>query len=134
MHKLGLKEEPLLNPYYVAWVTNTKLKVDKQCLVTFELASLRRLLCVMCYPLWHMPCHIILGRPWIWDRNAHHAGHANTYPFVEGNNKKYTFTCARDMPNLKLKKSAFLIWKLVPSDGILSPTPNSTKSSYFQRS
>ena len=130
MQKLGLKVEPLLNPYYVAWVTNTKLKVDKQCLVTFEIGKLKGT--VMCDVLPLKPCQIILGRPWIWDRDAHHARHANTYSFVEGN-KKYTLTCARDMPNLKLKKSTLLIRKIVPSDGILGPVPNSTESSYFQR-
>ena len=86
----------------------------------------------MCDVLPLKPCHIILGRPWIWDRDAHHPRRANTYSFVEGN-KKYTLTCARDMPNLKLKKSSFLIRKIVPSNGILGPAPNSTESSYFQR-
>ena len=41
VQKLGLKVEPLLNPYCVAWVTNTKLKVDKQCPVTFEIGRLK---------------------------------------------------------------------------------------------
>ena len=130
VQKLGLKVEPLLNPYYVAWVTNTKLKVDKQCLVTLEIDRLKET--IMCDVVTLKPCHTILGRPWIWDRNAHHAIRANTYSFVEGN-KKYTLTCARDMPNLKLKKSSFLIRKIVPSNGILGPAPNSTESSYFQR-
>ena len=123
VQKLGLKVEPLLNPYYVAWVTNTKLKFDKQCLVTFEIGKLKET--VMCDVLPLKPCHIILGQPWIWDRNAHHAGRANTYSFVECN-KKYTLT---HMPNLKLKKTTLLIRKIVPSDGILGPAPNSTESS-----
>ena len=58
--------------------------------------------------------------------------YVNTCSFVEGN-KKYTLTCAKDMPILKLKKSAFLIQKIVPSDGILGLAPNPMKSSYFQR-
>ena len=130
VQKLGLKVEPLLNLYYVAWVTNTKLKVDKSCLVTFEIGKLKEN--VMCDVLPLKPCHIISSRPWICDRDAHHVGCSNTYSFAEGN-KKYTLTCARDMPNLKLKKSSFLIWKIVPSNGILGPTPNSTNLSYFQR-
>ena len=48
----------------------------------------------MCDVLPLKPCHIILGRPWIWDRDAHHARRANTYSFVEGN-KKYTHMCKR---------------------------------------
>jgi hypothetical protein len=57
---------------------------------------------------------------------------ANTYSFVDGN-KKYTLTCAKDMPILKLKKCSFLIWKIVPSDDILGVAPNSMESSPFQR-
>ena len=77
-------------------------------------------------------CHILLGCPWVWDRDAHHAGRANTYSLVDGN-KKYTLTCAKDMPILKLKKWSFHIQKIEPSDGILGPPPNSAKSSSFQR-
>ena len=55
----------------------------------------------MCDVLLVKPCHIILGRPWIWDRDAHHAGHANTYSFVKAN-KKCILTCARDGQNGKL--------------------------------
>ena len=61
MQKLGLKVEPLLNPYYVAWVANTKFKVDKQCLVTFEIGKLKET--VMCDVLPLKLCHINLGRP-----------------------------------------------------------------------
>ena len=56
LQKLELKVEPLLNPYYVTWVTNTKLKVDKQCLVTFEIDKLKEI--VMCDVLLVKPCHI----------------------------------------------------------------------------
>ncbi|KAF3946842.1 hypothetical protein CMV_026933 [Castanea mollissima] len=70
------------------------------------------------------------GWPWIWDRDALHAGHANTYSFVEGN-KKDTHMCKR---HAKLEvKEEFLIRKIVPFDGILGPAPNSTELSYFQR-
>ena len=55
----------------------------------------------MCDVLLVKPCHIILGRPWIWDRDAHLAGHANTYSFVKAN-KKCILTCARDGQNGKL--------------------------------
>uniref|UniRef100_A0A2N9I0Y7 Uncharacterized protein n=1 Tax=Fagus sylvatica TaxID=28930 RepID=A0A2N9I0Y7_FAGSY len=33
---------------------------------------------------------------WIWDCGAYHVGHANTYSFVDGNNK-YSLKCPKDM-------------------------------------
>lgn len=38
-------------------------------------------------------CDVILGCPWLVDRNAHHVAHADTYMVVEGCHK-YTPTCA----------------------------------------
>ncbi len=127
MKKLGLKVESHPDPYHVAWITTTKLKVDKQCLVTLKLTSSRTLSCVMCCPLNSVT---YFGFP--MDMGLAHAGRANTYSFVDGN-KKYTLTCAKDMPILKLKKCSFLTWKIVPSDDILGVAPNSMESSPFQR-
>jgi hypothetical protein len=35
-------------------------------------------------------CHLLLGRPWQYDRNVHHNGRKNTYSFLE-DNVKLTF-------------------------------------------
>ncbi len=77
-------------------------------------------------------CHILLGRTWLWDRDAQHAGRANTYSFIVGK-KKYTLTCATDAQTLKLQKSSLLIQRAFPHDGILGIAPNSPESSSFQR-
>ena len=119
MKKLGLKLKFNPEPYHVSRITNT-----------FEIGKLRRLLCVMCFPL--------NAVTYFWVSHGYGSamhtmlGICQYLPFVEGN-KKYTLTCAKNMPILKLKKSAFLIQKIVPSDGILRLTPNPMKSSYFQR-
>lgn len=44
--KSGLMTEPHPEPYHVAWITNTKLKVDKQCPVTFTIGNLKET--IMC--------------------------------------------------------------------------------------
>jgi hypothetical protein len=64
LKKLGLKVESYMDPYHVARITNTKLKVDKQCLVTFEIGNLMEI--VMCDVHLLKLCHIVLSRPWIW--------------------------------------------------------------------
>ncbi len=41
LKKLGFKVQSHPYPYNVAWITNTKLRVDKQYLVTFEIGKLK---------------------------------------------------------------------------------------------
>ena len=33
-------------------------------------------------------CHLLLGRPWQYDRSSHHDGRKNTYSFMIGNVKR----------------------------------------------
>ena len=65
MKKLGLKLEPHQEPYRVAWITNTKLKVDKRYPVVFTMGKFKET--VMCDVLPLELCHILLGRTWIQD-------------------------------------------------------------------
>ncbi|KAG5548580.1 hypothetical protein RHGRI_014064 [Rhododendron griersonianum] len=109
--KLGLIVDPHPEPYHLAWITNMKLKVDKQCPMTFTIGKVKET--VMCDVLPLKLCHILLGRTWIWDRNVEHVGRANTYSFVNGITK-YTLTCATDSHTIKLKKTSSLI-RRVPS-------------------
>lgn len=46
MKKLGFKVEPHPGPYQVAWITVTKLKVEKQCPITFHIGKIKET--VMC--------------------------------------------------------------------------------------
>jgi hypothetical protein len=44
-------------------------------------------------------CHLLLGRPWQYDRNAHHNGWKNTYSFLVDNVKLTLLPNLGDVPN-----------------------------------
>ncbi|XP_059431467.1 uncharacterized protein LOC132164970 [Corylus avellana] len=65
VQKLGLGTEKQLVPYCLEW-----LKKGNECDVVAMDA-----------------CHLLLGRPWQYDRNAHHDERKNTYSFLVDNVK-----------------------------------------------
>ncbi|GKV53725.1 hypothetical protein SLEP1_g60242, partial [Rubroshorea leprosula] len=56
--------------------------VTKRCLVSFSIGN-RYQDEVWCDVIPMDACHLLLGRPWQFDRKAIHDGHANTYLFVK---------------------------------------------------
>lgn len=121
VRQLGLKVEPHPEPYDLAWIDNTKLRVRERCLVTFSIGKFKDK--VMCDVLPVKLCNIILGRPWLSDRDAHHAARPNTYSVVKGGTI-YTLTCA--CPHVPLLRKSLVLHR-VPY--VLF---NSTESSSFQ--
>jgi hypothetical protein len=66
------------SPYRVSWLQKgNQVKVTKQCLVEFKIGGYRdEILCdVIPMDLYHL----LLGRPWKYDRNVVHDGRRNTY-------------------------------------------------------
>jgi hypothetical protein len=51
--------------------------VTKQCLVEFKIGGYRDE--ILCDVIPMDVCHILLGRPWQFDRNVIHDGRKNTY-------------------------------------------------------
>ncbi|KAF8082437.1 hypothetical protein N665_0826s0012 [Sinapis alba] len=79
--KLGLTVTPHPSPYPLAWLNNgTELNVSKQVLVSFSIGNYKD--SVTCDVIPMDACHLLLGRPWQFDRDATHRGKANTYSFV----------------------------------------------------
>lgn len=79
--KLGLEITPHPSPYTLAWLNNgTELKVSKQVLVSFSIGHYKDSTSCDVIPM--DACHLLLGRPWQFDRDAFHRGKANTYSFV----------------------------------------------------
>ncbi|PRQ55245.1 putative retrotransposon gag domain-containing protein [Rosa chinensis] len=130
--KLGLPTEPHPSPYKVAWVNNTNLKVNDRCLVTYTIGKLVD--SVTCDVLPMKVCHILLGRPWLYDKKVQHCGYNNTYSFKDGSSD-FKFVPTKGLSTIKLKKTAgtFLLKQTESDDSILGPIPNSTESSSFQR-
>lgn len=83
IQKLGIKTSPHPSPYQLAWHNNkTELMVSKQARVTFSIGSYKDEVCCDVVPM--DACHLLLGRPWQYDRDAVHRGKNNTYSFSWG--------------------------------------------------
>eukprot|EP00253_Pinus_taeda_P021874 PITA_21874 len=80
--KLGLKRLKHPTPYKVSWLQKGhQLLVDEQCEVKFHIGRYEdKVICDI------MPMdvgHILLGRPWQYDRKVGHDGKTNCYKFVK---------------------------------------------------
>jgi hypothetical protein len=78
MEKLELDTTAYLKPYKVSWLhKGHQVMVTKQCLVEFKIGGYRYE--ILCDVIPMDVCHILLGRPWQFDRNVIHDGRKNTY-------------------------------------------------------
>jgi hypothetical protein len=78
--KLELKRMPHPTPYKVSWLQKDhQVLVNEQCKVEFHIGGYKdQVLCDI------MPMdvfHVLLGRPWQYDRNVSYDGRNNTYTF-----------------------------------------------------
>ncbi|XP_074319582.1 uncharacterized protein LOC141656539 [Silene latifolia] len=79
------REHP--NPYKLRWLNKgAEVKVDKQCLVPFSIGNVYRDE-ILCDVVPMDACHLLLGRPWEFDKNSIHQGRSNTYSFKKGSRK-----------------------------------------------
>ncbi|XP_021975489.1 uncharacterized protein LOC110870614 [Helianthus annuus] len=77
--KLPLHDHP--ESYQLTWLKKSNLlKVTHRCLVQFSIGN-KYSDEVWCEVLPMDACHILLGRPWQYDRRAKHDGFRNTYSF-----------------------------------------------------
>jgi hypothetical protein len=78
VEKLELKMCKHPSPYRVTWLQKGhQVRVTKQCLVNFKMGEYRDE--ILCDVIPMDVCHILLGRPWQYDRNLVHDGRMNTY-------------------------------------------------------
>jgi hypothetical protein len=75
-HELETTKHP--SPYKVSWLQKAHwVSVTKQCLVKFKIGNYHDE--ILCDVIPMDVCHILLGRPWKYDRNVVHDGRMNTY-------------------------------------------------------
>jgi len=88
--KLNLPTIPHPWPYSLQWLKKgNEVQVTKQALIPFSVGNLKDE--VLCDILPMDACHLLLGRPWQFDREAIHNGRPNTYRFkLKG--RSYTLT------------------------------------------
>ena len=78
VEKLELETTARLKPYKVSWLKKGhQVMVTKQCLVEFKIGGYRDE--ILCDVIPMDVCHILLGRPWWFDRNFIHDRRKNTY-------------------------------------------------------
>ncbi|KAK1410999.1 hypothetical protein QVD17_37542 [Tagetes erecta] len=84
VHKLGLKTENHPKPYKLQWLKKGgEVTVSKRALVTFSVGTIYKD-DVWCDVVVMDACHLLLGRPWEFDRSIEHNGRSNTYSFMFG--------------------------------------------------
>jgi hypothetical protein len=78
VEKLELMTTKHPSPYKVSWLQKGhRVSVTKQCLVQFKIGNYHDE--IQCDVIPMDVCHILLGRPWQYDRNVVHNGRMKTY-------------------------------------------------------
>ncbi|KAJ0442056.1 putative nucleotidyltransferase, Ribonuclease H [Helianthus annuus] len=81
--KLHLTTTPHPSPYNIQWLNHGKgIQVTHQVLISFSIGK-RYHDDVLCDIIPMDACHILLGRPWQFDRKVVHDGFKNTYSFTK---------------------------------------------------
>ncbi|KAL4271256.1 hypothetical protein GQ457_13G012420 [Hibiscus cannabinus] len=88
VQKLGLETTKHPHPYKLQWFNDGgELKVTKQVLISFSIGSYKDE--VLCDVVPMHATHMLLGRPWQFDRKVMHDGYRNRYSFTY-DGKKHT--------------------------------------------
>ncbi|XP_071695421.1 uncharacterized protein [Rutidosis leptorrhynchoides] len=83
VEKLNLPTEDHPEPYQLTWLKRgIHIKVTKHCLVQFSIGKTYKDE-VWCEVIPMDVCHLLLGRPWQFDRKIKHDGFRNIYSFVK---------------------------------------------------
>lgn len=91
--KLNLERLKHPKPYQIAWVQDEhKVLVSEKKLVKFHIESYHDE--VLCDIISMDVCHILLGKPWQYDRKAIHDGRKNIY-IVTSNENRITLMSLR---------------------------------------
>jgi len=82
-----MKTIPRAKPYKLSWLKEEEIKETKQVLINFSIGNFKDE--VLCDIVPMEANHILLGRPWQFDRKVVYDGHANIYVF-SSLGKKFT--------------------------------------------
>ena len=104
VQKLGLATEKHPNPYILSWLKKgNEVTVSKCCLVSFSI-RLKYKDNAWCDVVVMDACHLLLGRPWQYDREIKHDGRKNTYSFMFDSTKIVLLPCKEIEPKPNFRK------------------------------
>lgn len=84
--KLGFKKTRHPRPYRLKWLNDdTELKISEQVTVPFSVGKYADQ--VLCDVVPMQAGHLLLGRPWQFDKDTLHSGRSNYYSFTHNNRK-----------------------------------------------
>lgn len=117
VNKLSLPTELHPHPYKLAWLDKkTDLLITRRALISFSVGDSYKDQ-IHCDVAPMDACHMLLGRPWIFDRRIQHDGYLNTYSFRFQNRN---FTLQPSLPEkLSLPSSPALILQRRPFEATL---------------
>jgi hypothetical protein len=94
VEKLELETIEHPSPYRVSWLQKGhQVNVTKKCLVEFKIGGYKDEILYDFIPM--DVCHLLLGRPWQYDRNVIHDGRKNTYT-LEKNGRTHMLLPIKD--------------------------------------
>jgi hypothetical protein len=94
VEKMDLNTTTHPNPYKVSWLQKGhQVMVSQQCQVGFKIGGYRDE--ILCDVIPMDVCHILLGRPWKYDRKVIRDGRKNTYT-LEKNGRMHMFLPIED--------------------------------------
>ena len=81
VEKLGMQTSKHPRPYKLQWLNDSgEVRVNKQVLISFSIGKYKDE--VLCDVVPMQAGHLLLGRPWQFDRKVKHDGFTNKYSFV----------------------------------------------------
>ena len=99
VEKLNLQVVPHPKPYKLQWINeNGELSVHKQVKVEFSIGNYKEN--VLCDVVPMEACHILLGRPWKFDKKTLHNGLTNEITFTH----KQIFFVLNPLPHSQVVK------------------------------
>ncbi|PKI39620.1 hypothetical protein CRG98_040090 [Punica granatum] len=82
VEKFGLSTQKHSMPYRLQWLNESgELKVTKQVLIPFSIGKYHDE--VLCYVVPMIASHLLLERPWQFDRRTTHDEYKNRYSFIK---------------------------------------------------